>query len=322
MSRFRINANNILVTFAQCATDPTEVERNLQASSYFTGSQIKKYIIARELHQDGNPHLHLYLRFEPKLDSLNNRVLDFLATDSNAQDGSREYHANIQSARNVKKTIHYCVKDGNYLFWPVSFADEIAIAKQTTIKKNTLIGKRLMTAERVTDLLEEFPELMMNLKRTVENHALYNLLKAKPYTHTDVRGVWIWGDPGTGKSHAVRTACDQDIFLKAQNKWWCGYQNQRNVLLDDFDQSGKCLGHYLKIWADKWSCDGEIKGATIHLTHHRFFITSNYHPSMIWKQEEDPALLSAIERRFQIILMTQRKTCNCMDFQVHSICMN
>lgn len=26
-------------------------------------------------------------------------------------------------------------------------------------------------------------------------------LKNSPYNHSDVRGVWLWGEPGCGKSH-------------------------------------------------------------------------------------------------------------------------
>lgn len=55
----------------------------------------------------------------------------------------------------------------------------------------------------------------------------------------------------------------------------------------------------MKIWADKWSCKGEIKGGTIQLKHRRFIITSNYTIDDIWKPEEDVELNKAIKRRFR-----------------------
>lgn len=45
-------------------------------------------------------------------------------------------------------------------------------------------------------------------------------------------------------------------------------------MLEDLDDA--CLGHYLKIWADKWECTGEVKGDTIPLLHEKFVITSNF----------------------------------------------
>lgn len=71
------------------------------------------------------------------------------------------------------------------------------------------------------------------------------------------------GKPGTGKTHFARNHFGNDIFVKAQNKWWDGYKGQKIVVLDDLDIP--VLGHYIKIWADKWACSGEIKGATVAL---------------------------------------------------------
>jgi hypothetical protein len=41
----------------------------------------------------------------------------------------------------------------------------------------------------------------------------------------NVRGIWYWGAPGTGKSREAR-AKYPDAYLKAQNKWWDGYTGQ------------------------------------------------------------------------------------------------
>lgn len=58
-----------------------------------------------------------------------------------------------------------------------------------------------------------------------------------------------------------------------------------------------CLSHYLKIWADRWACTGEIKGATVPLNFKRFYITSNYRINELFG--EDPVLEEAIKRRFK-----------------------
>ena len=89
------------------------------------------------------------------------------------------------------------------------------------------------------------------------------------------------------------------------------YAGERVVLLDDLDTD--VLGHYLKIWSDKYSCTGETKGGTIQLRHHMFIVTSNYPPSHFWAH--DQMMLEAIERRFKILEKNSRE--DIIDYLIH-----
>lgn len=195
--------------------------------------------------------------------------------------------AHIEICQSLGPAISYCKKDGDV--WESGFEPTVGRPKEVIRAER---NKRLRTGS-LEELVASGDISILDVRK-LKNARMDLDQEGQALETEDVRGVWIYGPPGTGKSHKVRTEYP-DAFIKAQNKWFDGYVGQDAIILDDFDC--KELGHYLKIWADKWPCSGEIKGGKVNLRHKAFIITSNYHPMEFW---EGP-MLDAIVRRFKFV---------------------
>jgi hypothetical protein len=80
------------------------------------------------------------------------------------------------------------------------------------------------------------------------------------------------------------------------SKWWDGYRGQNLVVLNDFEPShGPFLGYFLKIWADHYAFNAEVKGGMLKIRPAKLIVTSQYALEDCF---EDPKTIEALCRRF------------------------
>lgn len=115
-----------------------------------------------------------------------------------------------------------------------------------------------------------------------------------------LENLWYFGPPGTGKSRKARDKFP-NAYFKACNHWWDGYAGEDTVIIDEWEvDSGKYLGHHLKIWADRYPFKMEIKGSSLPLQRpKRIVITTNYSIEECFGRDEQLCL--AIKRRFIVV---------------------
>jgi len=129
-------------------------------------------------------------------------------------------------------------------------------------------------------------------------------LQSQRFDPVLTKHLWCWGETGTGKSKWVRDTYDPEqegkFFLKGSGKWWDGYANQDVVLIEDWGLSHvKEIGaDLLKIWADVYPFQAEIKGRAFQRIRPKLIIVnSNYKPEDLWTDDRE---LQPLLRRFEL----------------------
>ena len=133
------------------------------------------------------------------------------------------------------ENIKYCSKDGDF--------HELGERPKAGNRGKFIEAVDMAVAgESIKEIATENPEAFARGGQGLRG---LKYVLSSPYEHTGVRSHWYVGPPGTGKSHKARTE-NPDAYIKAQNKWWDGYDGQKTVILEDMDDG--CLKHYLRYY--------------------------------------------------------------------------
>lgn len=291
-NEFYISQKTFFLTFPHCEYDKKKV-----FDYFLVKHKPNILIVSQELHQDGSHHLHLWLEFENRITIRDSSYFDL-----------PENHCNIGHMEDKKRN-----SKNNVIRYLTKFdKDPLVYGTEINFKKRGMICEYLKNGESLTKIIDMYPEELYNYDKLRNNINLYQIDKKEVNKFIIRKGFWIYGKSGIGKSYLVRIAFD-DLYEKQNNKWWDGYSNEKNVLIDDFDKSCLHLSYYLKIWGDNYRFKAEIKGGVIQPTYTKIIITSNYSIENLFgktikKDEEvDYELINAIKRRFKEIYMEKRE---------------
>lgn len=244
------------------------------------GTECIYIILGKEVGESGTPHLQGYIYFKSE--------------KSLSQCQSLNGHAHWENTRGSPDDNYtYCSKENNF--------EERGVRPMSKKRKGEIGGQKELDrwddakSKAIKGDLDSIPsDIYLRLYRTLKEVAKDHM--AEPPEAADTTGIWICGPTGCGKTRSTRLDYP-GAYEKMANKWWDGYQHQDAVVIQDLDPNHSCLGHHLKIWADRYPFLAETKGGALNIRPKHLVVTSQYRIEDIWS---DDATRDALRRRFMV----------------------
>ena len=302
LSEMKMDGMSVFLTYPQCP----ETKESLLDFLHTRGT-ISKCVIARELHEDGNPHLHAYVNFENRIKRVVTRYFDF-----------NEYHPNIDTKiRSVNAVRKYIEKDGDFI--DINMDAKEKWEKERTHKK--VIGQRLLSGEKLHEVVKDVPDLIFDYGTLQRNLDLYRTDVSRdkpkcleyipnpwdiamPIIEGKQKHYWVWSDkPNLGKTTkflqpiATQFNC---TWYNYEEKFQDVYSDSQFLLMDEYSSA------HLKVTQLNQMCDGTYlyprKGGAPTCGKFTLLICGNKHPNEIY-----PNTYQYISARFNVIELKEPK---------------
>lgn len=164
----QLSALNWFLTFPQSGQELTKDKCLERIFLKWKQEKFEFIIIAQELHESGEPHLHLVLSFKDKLRTRNRGEFDFIA----------QKHGNYQTVRHIKKTIAYVLKQDPQ---PLTYGKIPEVKRDSGKQKHSKskeVVELLKSGSSMETIFEKHPDYFLLNKKKIEDLASWLAIKA------------------------------------------------------------------------------------------------------------------------------------------------
>lgn len=229
-------------------------------------------VVGKETGEEGTSHLQGFVRFNNQ--TRFERVKRLLP------------RAHLEPQRgSCQQASEYCKKDGDFSEWGDLPGEQRSMKDRWRfiIDRAEVGDFNAIKDEYPGEYLRYFEKI-----RSLHQRPLFQI--------PDLQNEWWWGATGTGKSKKVWEEYPEH-YGKMLNKWWDGYQDEEVVVIEEWCPKNECTASALKIWADRYPFNAEIKGGLLKkIRPKKIIVTSNYSIDQYFERSEDR---EPIKRRFK-----------------------
>ncbi len=197
----------------------------------------------------------------------------------------------------------YCSKVDTRVSGPYEIGEFVPERARTDLDR---LIKMIDEGFSLRDIEETFPKQSFMYSKLIQSRYWSRLEKIFYNKMRDVEVVYIYGDPGTGKTTYVNNQVEslEDIFRidSYGDYWFTGYMGQQTILLDEF--TGQVKIPKMNKLIDPFPQRMNIKGGTVIACFSKIYIVSNYSLKDLYlgDQKENKVLYKAFCRRVNKIL--------------------
>lgn len=168
------------------------------------------------------------------------------------------------------------------------------------------LAEAITQGTSIEDIASQFPTEYIRYHRGIQ--ALKTATSTKPRSSAVAPTVYWWfGPTGTGKSRLAFESFPNAYIKMPTNKWWDGYVDQTEVILDDYRPS-MCPFHELLRLLDRYPMKVEFKGGSTELQATTFVITTCERPEHLWQGKTTEQIDQLIRRITEIKMLNGTTT--------------
>lgn len=190
------------------------------------------------------------------------------------------------------KARDYCKKDEN--FYEFGKWEEGGQGNRTDIRK---FCERIDNGEKMGSIAYDMKSEYVKFNRGFEKYKMITAKKIKFFENTEVH--IYWGATGMGKTTFVLNKYE-DIYCPTVTRngiiWFDGYQDEKVILFDEFEQKDVSMTELLKICDRANTYTPQIKGGFVNRNWDTIIFTSNIEPRL-WSIAENEEQWKAFCRR-------------------------